>query len=234
MLSSTGASTGPHKPHEEETEAVESPVGDKVDAVARENASVRGVSHASDLERPPGEEGSRPRPRRHRRRPSGGRPIANVDALVDLVDTALDSRWLLACQYRSPYYGRSAARSVTGGIARDPDDALPDVYHTYLSLAALSIGQPPLSRPPSPPPPRRVPQGGDDDDDKREERGTRGGQGRQPDRGLELGLRRLNVAWNVEAGVAERLERRIGGLQARDGHDSLRTATMHRAHDRST
>ncbi|GAA5997900.1 uncharacterized protein JCM10292_006893 [Rhodotorula paludigena] len=48
--------------------------------------------------------------------------------LDQVVDPALDRAWLLSCQH--PLYG---------GIAREPG-ALPDVYHTYLSLAALSLG----------------------------------------------------------------------------------------------
>ncbi|SCV71182.1 BQ2448_2770 [Microbotryum intermedium] len=45
-------------------------------------------------------------------------------------DASLDREWLLACQH-----------GVYGGIAREPS-AMPgkDVYHTYLSLAALSLG----------------------------------------------------------------------------------------------
>lgn len=71
-------------------------------------------------------------------------------ALTDLVDPSLDRAWLLSCQH-----------PVFGGIAREPD-ATPgertpsasdrefaeslrlggpaDVYHTYLSLAALALG----------------------------------------------------------------------------------------------
>ncbi|GAA5876600.1 hypothetical protein JCM8547_002419 [Rhodosporidiobolus lusitaniae] len=48
--------------------------------------------------------------------------------LTDILDPSLDRAWLLACQH--PLYG---------GIAREPG-APPDVYHTYLSLAALSLG----------------------------------------------------------------------------------------------
>ncbi|GAA5974013.1 hypothetical protein JCM8115_005986 [Rhodotorula mucilaginosa] len=48
--------------------------------------------------------------------------------LPDLVDPRLDRAWLLSCQH-----------PVFGGIARE-QKALPDVYHTYLSLAALSLG----------------------------------------------------------------------------------------------
>ncbi|POY71800.1 hypothetical protein BMF94_5161 [Rhodotorula taiwanensis] len=49
-------------------------------------------------------------------------------SLKDLVDPSLDRQWLLSCQH--PLYG---------GIAREPK-AQPDVYHTYLSLAALALG----------------------------------------------------------------------------------------------
>ncbi|GAA5861615.1 hypothetical protein JCM3774_002647 [Rhodotorula dairenensis] len=48
--------------------------------------------------------------------------------LLDLVDPALDRAWLLSCQH-----------PVFGGIARERQ-APPDVHHTYLSLAALSLG----------------------------------------------------------------------------------------------
>ncbi|KAM0787769.1 hypothetical protein ACM66B_003824 [Microbotryomycetes sp. NB124-2] len=47
---------------------------------------------------------------------------------TELVDVAKDRRWLLSCQHET-----------YGGIAREAG-AIPDVYHTYLSLAALSIG----------------------------------------------------------------------------------------------
>lgn len=60
-----------------------------------------------------------------------------------------------------------------------------DVYHTYLSLAAMSIGQP-----------------------AKEE----GGEGK----GIDLGLGELDVAWNVEKGVAERLKEKIKRLQEED------------------
>ncbi|GAA5989695.1 hypothetical protein JCM10908_000595 [Rhodotorula pacifica] len=49
-------------------------------------------------------------------------------SLPDLVDPALDREWLLSCQH-----------TVFGGIARERK-APPDVHHTYLSLAALSLG----------------------------------------------------------------------------------------------
>ncbi|GAA5980547.1 hypothetical protein JCM11641_006676 [Rhodosporidiobolus odoratus] len=48
--------------------------------------------------------------------------------LSDLIDPSLDRNWLLHCQHK-----------LYGGIAREPG-ATPDVYHTYLSLAALSLG----------------------------------------------------------------------------------------------
>ncbi|KDE06584.1 hypothetical protein MVLG_03080 [Microbotryum lychnidis-dioicae p1A1 Lamole] len=41
---------------------------------------------------------------------------------------SMDREWLLSCQH-----------AVYGGIARE-SGAMPDVYHTYLSLAALSLG----------------------------------------------------------------------------------------------
>ncbi|KAL8278938.1 hypothetical protein RQP46_008607 [Phenoliferia psychrophenolica] len=47
---------------------------------------------------------------------------------LDLLDPELDRNWLHSCQH--PTYG---------GIAREPG-ASPDIYHTYLSLAALSLG----------------------------------------------------------------------------------------------
>ncbi|BGP39874.1 geranylgeranyl transferase type-1 subunit beta [Rhodotorula kratochvilovae] len=49
-------------------------------------------------------------------------------SLPSLLDPALDRTWLLDCQHRQ-----------FGGLAREPG-ALPDVMHTYLSLAALSLG----------------------------------------------------------------------------------------------
>ncbi|GAA5848089.1 hypothetical protein JCM9279_007449 [Rhodotorula babjevae] len=49
-------------------------------------------------------------------------------SLSSILDPALDRAWLLDCQH--PKFG---------GIAREPG-ALPDVMHTYLSLAALSLG----------------------------------------------------------------------------------------------
>ncbi|GAA6049663.1 hypothetical protein JCM3770_005059 [Rhodotorula araucariae] len=49
-------------------------------------------------------------------------------ALSSLLDPALDRAWLLDCQHRK-----------FGGLAREPG-ALPDVMHTYLALAALSLG----------------------------------------------------------------------------------------------
>ncbi|GAA5908245.1 hypothetical protein JCM6882_006780 [Rhodosporidiobolus microsporus] len=48
--------------------------------------------------------------------------------LPDVLDPSLDRNWLLSCQHK-----------LYGGIAREPG-APPDVYHTYLSLAALSLG----------------------------------------------------------------------------------------------
>ncbi|SCZ99519.1 BZ3500_MvSof-1268-A1-R1_Chr3-1g06058 [Microbotryum saponariae] len=47
---------------------------------------------------------------------------------------SMDREWLLSCQH-----------AVYGGIARK-SGAMPDVYHTYLSLAALSLGSDPSSR----------------------------------------------------------------------------------------
>ncbi|BGP31803.1 geranylgeranyl transferase type-1 subunit beta [Rhodotorula toruloides] len=49
-------------------------------------------------------------------------------AIEEVLDPALDRTWLLDCQHK-----------VFGGIAREPG-ARPDVYHTYLSLAALALG----------------------------------------------------------------------------------------------
>ncbi|GAA6002556.1 hypothetical protein JCM10207_001180 [Rhodosporidiobolus poonsookiae] len=54
--------------------------------------------------------------------------LPSLSSLTDLLDPTLDHVWLLSCQH--PLYG---------GIAREPG-APPDVYHTYLSLAALSLG----------------------------------------------------------------------------------------------
>ncbi|CDR44778.1 hypothetical protein NBRC10512_005877 [Rhodotorula toruloides] len=54
--------------------------------------------------------------------------IAPDLSIEDVLDPALDRTWLLDCQHK-----------VFGGIAREPG-ARPDVYHTYLSLAALALG----------------------------------------------------------------------------------------------
>ncbi|GAA5842543.1 hypothetical protein JCM11251_004900 [Rhodosporidiobolus azoricus] len=48
--------------------------------------------------------------------------------LSDVLDPSLDRNWLLSCQHK-----------LYGGIAREAG-APPDVYHSYLSLAALSLG----------------------------------------------------------------------------------------------
>lgn len=45
-----------------------------------------------------------------------------------IVSTSHDHEWILSCQVPN-----------IGGIARSPEIS-PDIYHTYLSLAALSIG----------------------------------------------------------------------------------------------
>ncbi|GAA5907831.1 hypothetical protein JCM5296_005797 [Sporobolomyces johnsonii] len=54
--------------------------------------------------------------------------LLRPDLLPKLLDPSLDRNWLLSCQNK-----------LYGGIAREPG-APPDVYHTYLSLAALSLG----------------------------------------------------------------------------------------------
>ncbi|GAA5923177.1 hypothetical protein JCM1841_005916 [Sporobolomyces salmonicolor] len=54
--------------------------------------------------------------------------LLRPDLLPNLLDPSLDRNWLLSCQNK-----------LYGGIAREPG-APPDVYHTYLSLAALSLG----------------------------------------------------------------------------------------------
>ncbi|GEM07421.1 geranylgeranyl transferase type-1 subunit beta [Rhodotorula toruloides] len=56
-------------------------------------------------------------------------PAISLNLSIDeVLDPALDQTWLLDCQHK-----------VYGGIAREPG-ARPDVYHTYLSLAALALG----------------------------------------------------------------------------------------------
>ncbi|GAA5910754.1 protein geranylgeranyltransferase type I subunit CDC43 [Sporobolomyces salmoneus] len=110
----------------------------------------------------------------------------------ELVETRKNSNWLLNCQH--PLYG---------GIAREKG-ALPDVYHTYLSLAALSIGQPTSSSS----------EAGAEEGEQEEEE-----EKEDERRGMELGLRELDVAWNVEMTVAERFRDRIKGLQERDRGD---------------
>ncbi|GAA5987814.1 hypothetical protein JCM5350_005373, partial [Sporobolomyces pararoseus] len=115
-----------------------------------------------------------------------------------LVDSRSNSNWLLNCQHR-----------LYGGIGREPG-SLPDVYHTYLSLAALSIasGQPPRS---SDKPIRSLSTSTTAMEGEGEGEGSEG-----KNSGLELGLRELDVAWNVEVGVANRMRERIKVLQERD------------------
>lgn len=96
-----------------------------------------------------------------------------------------------------------------GGIGREPG-SLPDVYHTYLSLAALSIGnnQPHRS---SNKPLRSLSRRTAAIEGEGEGEGSDG-----KNSGLELGLRELDVVWNVEVGVANRMRERIKVLQERD------------------
>ncbi|KAK4049082.1 geranylgeranyl transferase type-1 subunit beta [Microbotryomycetes sp. JL221] len=54
-------------------------------------------------------------------------PIKLLTGSLELVDVRADRLWLLSCQHAS-----------YGGIAREAG-ATPDIYHTYLALAALSI-----------------------------------------------------------------------------------------------
>ncbi|GAA6042262.1 hypothetical protein JCM8097_000603 [Rhodosporidiobolus ruineniae] len=90
--------------------------------------------------------------------------------LPDVLDPALDRAWLLGCQH--PLYG---------GIAREPR-APPDVYHTYLSLAALSLGNHTL--PPS---------------------ASSASSASEP----PLSLARLDAGWNVPVPVAQRIRDRL-------------------------
>ncbi|GAA6010736.1 hypothetical protein JCM11491_002922 [Sporobolomyces phaffii] len=111
--------------------------------------------------------------------------VPDPHEFASTLDPTLNSEYLLACQH--PLYG---------GIAREPG-AVPDVYHSYLGLAALSIGQP---RPPPSPVP--APTATTTTVHERE--------------GIDLGLGQLDVAWNVEEQVAKRIRDRIEGLQERD------------------
>ncbi|GAA6063144.1 hypothetical protein JCM10212_001192 [Sporobolomyces blumeae] len=123
---------------------------------------------------------------------------------------------------------RKTSRARTKRVATG---SKPDVYHTYLSLASLAIGN------------EARPEPGRRDLDRREqvEDGSRTSRAQEPmegrgseerndpvdverdregeDRGdgaprIDLGP--LDVAWNVEQGVAERLRRRIRALREQD------------------
>ncbi|GAA5967889.1 hypothetical protein JCM3765_001779, partial [Sporobolomyces pararoseus] len=125
--------------------------------------------------------------------------LENEGEFHSLVDTKSNSNWLLNCQH-----------VLYGGIGREPG-SLPDVYHTYLSLAALSLGQP-ITRTTSQSLPlhSEVSTTTTRTSEEEEEEGNEG------KRGLELGLRELDVAWNIEVGVAKRIREKIKVLQERD------------------
>ncbi|GAA5928272.1 uncharacterized protein JCM15063_003835 [Sporobolomyces koalae] len=91
--------------------------------------------------------------------------------LESLIDPTLNTTFLLHCQH--PQFG---------GIAREPK-AMPDIMHTYLSLAALSI------------------ENSSSNHYNREEE--------EPCRRLA----ELDVAWNVEVKVANRFRDKIAALQ---------------------
>ncbi|ORY92956.1 terpenoid cyclases/protein prenyltransferase alpha-alpha toroid [Leucosporidium creatinivorum] len=92
---------------------------------------------------------------------------------LSLLQPELDQRWLLECQHK-----------MYGGIAREPG-ALPDVYHTYLSLAALSLSVTPS--PSSAPIASASPS-------------------------ISLPLRPLDPAWNVSLDIAERMRTALAAL----------------------